>query len=88
MSIISSSSFTDDFQRSVWEGNRDFMITGAWSAFKKYPLFGTTFRDPLFVTPTGEYRMATDVTAINILARNGLIGFIILLPFFSDGIKF
>lgn len=72
---------------NVWEGNRDFMIMGALDTFAKHPFFGTNQNDPIFYYPDGAPAMQTDVTFVNILARHGIVGFILFVSIFITIIK-
>jgi O-antigen ligase len=87
LSIFQSQDQIAEFNDNVWEGNRDFMIEGAIETFKKYPFFGTNINEPLFFYEDGRGAMQTDVTFINILARNGIVGLLLLLVVFFRLIK-
>lgn len=82
LNIVLSDNVSNNLSNNVWEGNRDFMLSGAFETFLRHLLFGTNYNDPLFYYPDGTAAMQTDVTIVNVLARNGIIGLILYIMIF------
>jgi len=87
LSIVLSENILQRLTFNVWEGNRDYMLTGTFETFLKHPIIGTNFTQPLFYYPDGTPARQTDVTFLNILARNGILGLIIFILIFYRILK-
>lgn len=78
LSIVGSYQKSDAVADAMTKTGREYMILSSIDTFFRHPIWGTNQNEPLFYRVNdGSSSWVTDITFVNILARHGIIGFII-----------